>query len=83
MNDRLLWIERPDKLELVRSDRTVVARVSRLDDSRWLAIVFFDAPGHGAASVQPDRAIAIDWVSETAAGVFPRGQTPAFIEESK
>jgi hypothetical protein len=81
--DRLLWLDRLGRLELVRADRTIVARVQRLDSSRWLSVVFFDAPGGGAASVQPDRGLAIEWVSETVASVFSRGQPPAFVEENQ
>lgn len=79
---RLIWVERADGLELLRADRSLVARVARLDATRWLSVVFFDSAGAGAASVQPERDLAIDWAAATVASVFPRGQMPALIKES-
>lgn len=52
-------------------EKKTVARVQRLDESRWLALVFYDSPGHGAASVRPSRESAVEWVSETVASAWP------------
>ena len=69
---RTFWGEIDGTLALQRiGEKKIVARVQRLDESRWLAIVLYDSPGFGAASVKPSRADAIEWVSETVSSAWP------------
>lgn len=69
---KTFWGKVDGTLTLQRAgEKRIVARVQQLDESRWLAIVFYDSPGSGAASVKPSRADAIEWVSETVSSAWP------------
>lgn len=69
---KTFWGRVDGTLALQRAgEKKIVARVQQLDSSRWLAVVFYDAPGYGAASVKPSRDSAVEWVSETVASAWP------------
>jgi hypothetical protein len=73
---QLIWDVERNFLALRRPDEDkIVAQVQRLDASRWLAVVFYDMPGHGAACIRAQCSDALDWVDEAVTAAWPHQVT--------
>lgn len=72
MQKKLVWDAEQNFLALWRPDQNrMVAQVRKIDRSRWLAFVMYDAPGTGAACVRAGRTAAIEWIEETVKAAWP------------
>lgn len=48
-----------------------IAQAQQHDESRWVAVVYYDTPGAGAACVRASLADARAWIEETVAAAWP------------
>ena len=71
---KLVWDTDHDILALdaeIGAGFRPVALAQQYDDSRWVAIVYYDTPGTGAACVRPTIAEARTWIEETVLAAWP------------